>query len=65
MSTQLVLIETPANAWQLDDATRALGRRGLAEARSALRAGSTRAAARELAMHQAAQPSAPAPAAAA
>jgi hypothetical protein len=44
---QLVLIESPANGWRLDDSTRAIGRRGLAEARSALRAAQARATARE------------------
>ena len=53
MTTQLVLIETSAESWRLDDATRAIGRRGLAEARSALQAGGRRAAARELAAHEA------------
>jgi hypothetical protein len=55
MTTQLVLIETPAD-WHLDDATRAIGRRGLAEARSALQAGGRRAAARELAARNAPAP---------
>ena len=40
---QLVLIESPASEWRLDDSTRAIGRRGLAEARSALRAAQARA----------------------
>jgi hypothetical protein len=44
---QLVLLETPAAEWRLDDCTRAIGRRGLAEARSALRAAQARAVARE------------------
>jgi hypothetical protein len=44
---QLVLIESPAGSWRLDDSTRAIGRRGLAEARSALRAAQARAASRE------------------
>jgi hypothetical protein len=44
---QLVLLETPSAEWRLDDSTRAIGRRGLAEARSALRAAKARATARE------------------
>jgi hypothetical protein len=44
---QLVLIESPAAEWRLDDSTRAIGRRGLAEARSALRAAQARAATRD------------------
>jgi hypothetical protein len=47
MTRQLALIETPAAAWRLDDTTRAIGRRGLEEARSALRAARTRAAVRD------------------
>jgi hypothetical protein len=47
MTRQLVLIETPAAAWRLDDTTRAIGRRGLEEARSALRAARARTAVRE------------------
>jgi hypothetical protein len=43
---QLVLIETPAE-WRLDESTRAIGRRGLAEARTALRAAQARARAAE------------------
>jgi hypothetical protein len=38
MARQLVLIETSTDAqWRLDDSTRELGRRGVAEARRALR----------------------------
>ena len=37
-STQLTLLEAPASSWRLDDTTREVGRRGLAEARAALRA---------------------------
>jgi hypothetical protein len=44
MTRQLVLLETPAAAWRLDDTTRAIGRRGVEEARSALRAARLRAA---------------------
>jgi hypothetical protein len=44
---QLVLIDSPTAEWRLDDSTRAIGRRGLAEARSALRAAKARAVARE------------------
>ena len=47
MTNQLVLIETPSASWQLDDATRAAGRRGLAEARATLRAARLRATVRE------------------
>jgi hypothetical protein len=39
MARQLVLIETSTDEqWRLDDSTRELGRRGVAEARRALRA---------------------------
>jgi hypothetical protein len=48
---QLVLIDNPAAGWRLDDSTRAIGRRGIAEARSALRAAQARAVAREHAPH--------------
>jgi hypothetical protein len=38
MARQLVLIEAPTDEqWRLDDSTRELGRRGVAEARRALR----------------------------
>jgi hypothetical protein len=47
---QLVLLETPAE-WRLDESTRTIGRRGLAEARSTLRAAQARASAREHATH--------------
>jgi hypothetical protein len=43
MTRQLVLLDNPAEAWHLDDTTRAIGRRGLADARSALRAARLRA----------------------
>jgi hypothetical protein len=43
---QLVLIDRPSK-YRLDDTARAIGRRGLAEARSALRAARARADARE------------------
>lgn len=43
MTNQLVLIENPTSSWRLDDATRAVGRRGLAEARATLRAARLRA----------------------
>lgn len=36
MGRQLALLETPAD-WKLDDRTREIGRRGVAEARAALR----------------------------
>ena len=36
MSKQLVLIDEPAPEWRLDDETRDVGRRGLAQARAAL-----------------------------
>ncbi len=35
--TQLTLLEAPASSWRLDDKTREVGRKGLAEARAALR----------------------------
>lgn len=41
MSKQLTLIELPAG-WRLDDRTREVGRRGLAEARAALLAARAR-----------------------
>jgi hypothetical protein len=44
MTTQLQLIEAPAGVWRLDDATRDIGRRGVAQARSALRAARLRSA---------------------
>jgi hypothetical protein len=44
MTTQLQLIEGPAEAWQLDAVTRDIGRRGVAQARSALLAARLRAA---------------------
>jgi hypothetical protein len=44
---QLLLIESPTAEWRLDDTTRAIGRRGLADARSALRAAKARVLARE------------------
>jgi hypothetical protein len=42
MSKQLTLIESPAG-WRLDECTREVGRRGLAEARAALLAARARA----------------------
>jgi hypothetical protein len=48
---QLVLIESPAAVWRLDESTRIIGRRGLADARSALRAAQARAIAREDTTH--------------
>lgn len=44
MTSQLALIECPTAPWRLDDTTRAIGRRGVAEARAALRAARQRAA---------------------
>ncbi|MBX7070929.1 MAG: hypothetical protein K1X38_16225 [Microthrixaceae bacterium] len=38
MTAQLILIDTDAPTWKLPEATRAIGRRGIAEARAALRA---------------------------
>ncbi|MSO86563.1 MAG: hypothetical protein EXQ71_03460 [Acidimicrobiia bacterium] len=38
MARQLTLLTT-TSAWRLDDATRELGRRGVAEARASLQAG--------------------------
>ena len=43
MARQLVLIDTTGSDWRLDDRTREIGRRGVAEAREILR----RAAARD------------------
>ena len=37
MARQLTLIETP-RSWRLDEATKAAGRKGIAEARASLRA---------------------------
>ncbi|HEY2813562.1 MAG TPA: hypothetical protein VGJ03_08880 [Acidimicrobiales bacterium] len=37
MERQLHLLEPPAPDWHLDDATKDIGRRGVAEARQALR----------------------------
>lgn len=36
-ATQLALLEAHGSGWRLDDRTRELGRRGVAEARAALR----------------------------
>jgi hypothetical protein len=45
MARQLVLIEDEEASWKLDERTRELGRKGLAEARKALQEASRRAAA--------------------
>ena len=37
MTTQLRLLETHDTVWKLDERTREIGRRGLAQARAALR----------------------------
>lgn len=37
MATQLVLLENETPSWKLDRRTREVGRRGVAEARAALR----------------------------
>lgn len=37
MGTQLLLLDTNASSWKLDRKTREIGRRGVAEAREALR----------------------------
>ena len=37
MATQLVLLDSPPPSWKLDRRTREVGRRGVAEARAALR----------------------------
>jgi hypothetical protein len=47
MTNQLVLLENSGSTWRLDEATRATGRRGLAEARATLRAARLRASVRE------------------
>jgi len=41
MATQLVLIDSASPDWKLDRETREIGRRGLAEARAALRRASS------------------------
>lgn len=46
MQRQLPLLETGTADWRLDDRTREVGRRGLAEARMALRAAAQRDAQR-------------------
>lgn len=45
--TQMTMLEAPLSAWRLDEETREVGRRGLAEARAVLRSagGPERAAA--------------------
>lgn len=48
MATQLILIETGEHDWKLDERTRETGRRGIAEAREALR----RAAERQAKQHR-------------
>ena len=45
MTRQLVLIEHEKSDWRLDERTREVGRKGLAEAREALREATRRAAA--------------------
>ena len=47
MTNQLVLLENHTASWRIDEATRATGRRGVAEARATLRAARVRAANRE------------------
>ena len=47
MTNQLVLLENHKASWRIDEATRATGRRGVAEARATLRAARLRAAVRE------------------
>jgi hypothetical protein len=47
MTAQLPLIDGPTGPWHLDDRTRAVGRRGVAQARSALQAARARALAAE------------------
>lgn len=47
MARQLSLLDTPPE-WKLDEATRALGRRGVAEARASLRAALARSSAEPL-----------------
>jgi hypothetical protein len=37
MATQLLLLDTSSHSWKLDRQTREIGRRGVAEAREALR----------------------------
>ncbi len=44
MTSQLTLLPTEPAPWLLDDTTRAIGRRGLAEARQVLAAARSRAA---------------------
>jgi hypothetical protein len=45
MARQLVLLETRAADWRLDERTKELGRQGLAKARRALQEAAKRAAA--------------------
>lgn len=45
MARQLLLLDTSAADWRLDDYTKELGREGLAEARRALQEAAKRAAA--------------------
>ena len=47
MTNQLVLLENHKASWRVDEATRATGRRGVAEARATLRAARLRATVRE------------------
>jgi hypothetical protein len=46
MGRQLTLLDTP-RTWRLDEATKAAGRKGIAEARATLEAAAARRAARE------------------
>jgi hypothetical protein len=47
MARQLSLLEAPRRTWQIDDATREAGRRGVAEARATLRAALARTSSSE------------------
>ncbi|MGI8776805.1 MAG: hypothetical protein ACR2LJ_05335 [Acidimicrobiales bacterium] len=44
MEQQLTLVDTDERAWELDDHTREIGRRGLEQARRALQKASAQAA---------------------
>lgn len=46
MATQLILLDADTSDWKLDDHTREIGRRGLAQARAALAEAVRRSAAR-------------------
>ncbi|MEX2294216.1 MAG: hypothetical protein WD691_10560 [Acidimicrobiales bacterium] len=51
MARQLTLLEVPP-AWRLDDATREVGRKGIAAARASLRAATSNTASSTAASHR-------------